>query len=685
MSSPVAYALSIASAAALAGALVVPSPATFPPRQPSAGWTIWGGPGRPFEAIDVVEAQAWVVTRDRKLLRIADGQAQVVATDAGAFDPAEVGFTGLDITNAQDGWVTTAEGSLLHWDGRGLSLAYRPEGELPTFSLHDVAVANGRGWAVGGDQHSEQPATILAWNGSTWSTAVRMGHTQLLAVDMRANEAWAVGLTRQWQGRLLAAAEGVILHWDGFNWSAQLAPGAARRPLFDVRIRLADDVWAVGDRAVLRWNGNEWNEAPLPPGSSDPWRSVAMLSAERGWIANGRRTLAWDGTGFLAAPGAVQPAARALATDGVQTWACGDSVYVLDQAAGQASAWRLEFPLESLVAIDMLGPDTGVVGGTRADPGGGVAGGLIRQLQSSEWRQQPVPLGALYDVHVSAPDDAWAAGEGGLAHWDGRSWRAQELPATRLRSIDMLDAERGWAVGESGSTYQYAHGAWQRVPSPTTVELGHIDMVSETEGWAAAGRGQPPTLLHYDGRRWSTVPARDISLDALHMQAGDSGWAVGADSAGRRVALHYDGREWSEVPSPAFSIKAIAARSTHDIWFLTEQGHLLRYTSGWPSPRRLALRPSLENGQWSIVASPERLQMAGMDPVELDPDTTSFWAVGWGGTIARYDHDRTRIVSEVTPQPTRSRPCEGCLAYLPLVQRAGRLVFYLPAVLTRAD
>lgn len=49
--------------------------------------------------------------------------------------------------------------------------------------------------------------------------------------------------------------------------------------------------------------------------------------------------------------------------------------------------------------------------------------GFVARMVHDQWQQMPSPLTQILQFWARADDDVWAAGKGGLAHWDGRGWR----------------------------------------------------------------------------------------------------------------------------------------------------------------------------------------------------------------------------------------------------------------------
>jgi hypothetical protein len=212
----------------------------------------------------------------------------------------------------------------------------------------------------------------------------------------------------------------------------------------------------------------------------------------------------------------------------------------------------------------------------------------------------PLPAGAansqLRDVAAVSAQDVWSAGAWWdkvqvhpmLAHWDGAAWKTPDLPAlpqdTYLSGVDAVGAADVWAVGSTvahvaqsspatPSVLHYDGSAWQTVPTPAlpagSNDLDAIDMRTASDGWAvgetSTGALTQPLIVRWQGGKWidSPVPKSVLGtggLVAVAASAADDVWAVGTQAdvngpsgAGQGLVLHFDGAAWSPVklPTPA--------------------------------------------------------------------------------------------------------------------------------------
>jgi hypothetical protein len=195
-----------------------------------------------------------------------------------------------------------------------------------------------------------------------------------------------------------------------------------------------------------------------------------------------------------------------------------------------------------------------------------------------KWNLLPaVPLPAearnsqLQGVTVVSPQDVWTAGAWWdktdvhplITHWDGSTFKAADLPAlpaeTYLGGIDAVGAGDVWAVGSTTSTIAGS--------TPAT-----------------------PSVLHYDGAAWKSVPTPAFpagsgnDLDGLDMRTADDGWAVGETTTmtgpltqqTRPLVLRWQGGQWTgstlgKDAALSGGLVAVSAAGADDVWAVGTQ------------------------------------------------------------------------------------------------------------------
>jgi hypothetical protein len=173
-------------------------------------------------------------------------------------------------------------------------------------------------------------------------------------------------------------------------------------------------------------------------------------------------------------------------------------------------------------------------------------------------------------------------------------------------------------AGEPGT------GAWRTVPGPAvqvsdSANLTALAMAGPSLGWAAGFtlpntvQNAPfgPLLGTWNGHRWRTIrvsigAATGGRLDGLAARSATDAWAVGSaytsDTTGQPLTEHWDGRRWTRVPAPAVagwpysSLLGVGVHSDRDAWAVGE------------AEKPGAVRPFIEhwNGrQWRLVPVPD--------------------------------------------------------------------------------
>jgi hypothetical protein len=213
-------------------------------------------------------------------------------------DGPTVALNGTWGSAPDDMWAVGDEGTILHHDGREVSL-FPSAATHSTFpsagpsALFDVwGTGRESAWAVGAE------GLILQWNGRTWTTFRRglPGDGSLLAV-------FTASPGDVWIGGELSVLFRVL---DGELTTGQipgLPPGV---PVRDIHGTSADDIWAVAggvspDAASLltlvsHFDGNAWSPVQaLPAQASDPnWRLWAVSSSDA-WLRLGRVLIDYGG------------------------------------------------------------------------------------------------------------------------------------------------------------------------------------------------------------------------------------------------------------------------------------------------------------------------------------------------------------------------------------------------------
>lgn len=327
----------------------------------------------------------------------------------------------------------------------------------------DAAVADaglfdaGRAWAPFSDDAGCAPAS----DAGRWCVELVVPEPLYSVRGRSANDVWAVG------------SRGATYHSNGTSWTKSDAGVGVT--LFDVFPVAAADVWAVGERGlVLHFDGTGWAQAGWTASAVDagllasgqPTWDLGGVWAQGSelWVAGGGGTLARrTPTGFQVVhsthpntPGA--DLIRLYARDATEWWAVGDmSIRTWD---GAAATWGTG----SGAILRMFGLAGSLMGSTRLLVAVGADGRML-QLNYTDTGMYP---------------------------WQPPGFSPERLELKRdLRAI-WLTAQGGlgWTVGLDGElvAVDVANRRYQRLLSPTMDHLLGVWGASSDEVWAVGGR-----------------------------------------------------------------------------------------------------------------------------------------------------------------------------------------------------
>jgi hypothetical protein len=182
------------------------------------------------------------------------------------------------------GSISNSSDSLVeHWDGTSWSVVsssvFTGAGSLNGVS----ADASNDVWAVGVVSVGTPSATVLHWNGQTWSSVFAPPSVALNAVTVLSpTNAWVVGSQRITRTKVRAQVE----HWDGTSWGIFLNPDpdTSFSTLYGIAAVSANDIWAVGQvfgqTLTEHWDGTSWKiiNSPNPGKGGNELFGVTALS-----------------------------------------------------------------------------------------------------------------------------------------------------------------------------------------------------------------------------------------------------------------------------------------------------------------------------------------------------------------------------------------------------------------------
>lgn len=416
-------------------------------------WTTHTATGNQWDAVFMVSSSdGWAVGNGGSIQHYVDKYQSSGTFESVVFDSGEVGSiwnsmswsetlpTDTDITIAvRTGPTAIPDGGWSDWSSEysdpslemigppdnqyfqyRITLTTSDYGETPEFhditviydkitseNLNDVhMVLSNNGWAVGSN------GVILHWDGTNWSLHSDVGDTHLNAISsISTNNVWAVG------------DSGKIFNWNGIAWAEFIDMGDMA--LYDIEMVASNDGWVVGEGGtVVRWDG--LSMAATASLGNKNLNSIHMLSASEGWVV-------------------------------------GES--------GTAFYWD----------------------------------GVI-------WAENKDMNKSLLDVHMVTTNDGWIIDyDETIYHWDGVSWTAfVDFDVEDLHSIFVVSSNEGWIVGQSGKTYYWNGSNWSEYGYVGSENLNSVFMVSSYDGWAVGDIG----TIYYFGNN-STYASSGTFLSSI--------------------------------------------------------------------------------------------------------------------------------------------------------------------------
>ena len=214
---------------------------------------------------------------------------------------------------------------------------------------------------------------------------------------------------------------------------------------------------------------------------------------------------------------------------------------------------------------------------------------VMLHWDGQRWTRVALPPlhGPVTNLTARTPDDVWGVTESdGLVHWSGKRWNARRIA--------------GWRHGP---------------------EIGRVSALARDDAWlGAAGftnRGSYALIEHWNGNRWTRVPAPTVSgertkLSAIATAAADDVWAFGAYAVERGdshlldksgiVTEHWDGQRWSIVPQRVYR-QTKRWFEIHDAVMLSTQRWLGRSADKAPHSDRSSCTGTAPSGQPSPPAA----------------------------------------------------------------------------------
>lgn len=297
------------------------------------------------------------------------------------------------------------------------------------------AVSPTEAWAVGDD-------AIVHWDGQGWTE-----------VDHPASDYALTGVAALAPDDVWVVSPAGVLHWDGTEWRGSPSGPSGGPRTTDLAIfgSRPDDVWLVGD-PLEHWDGTQWKAFPTPDAFDTD--DADNAGDEESWLAASPDGAVWAvGAKSRWVDGEPKPQVGAIQRWSDRGW-----------QSTRVPALRRQFLFNTVTATSRV--DAWAAASTPGAPGGEVLTSVIERWDGRRWTVTPANLPAspelivarVEDVAASSGGSAWAVGksfvseyEPLLLRWNGRRWRRVPLPSAgegTLETVTTLPTGDAWAAGE---------------------------------------------------------------------------------------------------------------------------------------------------------------------------------------------------------------------------------------------
>jgi hypothetical protein len=302
-------------------------------------------------------------------------------------------------------------------------------------------------------------------------------------------------------------------------------------------------------------------------------------------------------------PSGSGPNLLAVSTDGASdAWTVGvgfnpsNSTYQTVSEHWNGTAWNVVAtpnPLSNswLTGVAALSPTDAWAVGFASRAGWATNHTLIAHWNGTSWSTVPSPNpnssseNDLWGVWAASPNDVWAVGDylpgGGdekplAEHWNGTSWTAVATPNAgpyaNFHRVFGTSSTDVWAVGTDENTstgvtdplIEHWNGVkWSTVPAPSLGDsyLRGVWATSPSDAWVVGEWDSPapsytphPLVYHWNGASWKSVSSPSgAELWGVTSKTSTDAWIAGVKSGAgfyQTLIEHWDGASWTVTPSP---------------------------------------------------------------------------------------------------------------------------------------
>jgi photosystem II stability/assembly factor-like uncharacterized protein len=417
------------------------------------------------------------------------------------------------------------------------------------------------------------------------------------------------------------------------EWRLVVTPEAAQ--VQDIAVVSRHAAWAVTTDTIHYWNGTIWEVSvhltPSPvatPPTLEHYslKALSVYSATDVWAAGSHGDVGgnvftyvmhWNGTGWSRVHEGQAP-----------------------HEDPQGGTLRYLFDIQSLGPGEAIAVGGSFFGGTP----------IILRCTTGGCSNDTPPhnFGPYNSVSASSPDDIWIVGGSGIslaAHFDGTVWQEVSVPdAGTLRAVVSISPNDAWAAGENGLLH-WNGAAWSQFGGSPTQGYS-LSATSSNDVWLAADTNG---VWHWDGNTWTQSLAMTAHFYSISALNPFEVWAAGVG-----LVNYTAPRQFSDVlPSSTFYSQ---------IQTLACQGIISGYPCGGPGEPCEAdnhpyFRPNagITRGQLSKVVS---LAAGFTEPVPTTQQT--FADVPYGATFWEViERMASRSIVEGYPCGGEGEPCDA--------------------------
>ena len=242
-------------------------------------------------------------------------------------------------------------------------------------------------------------------------------------------------------------------------------------------------------------------------------------------------------------------------------------------------------------------------------------------------------LGEVTDIWGTASTNVYAAGYGGVEHWDGTAWT--DVPGVAGSAIAGSGADDVW-VGNYDGVKHFDGVAWTSVPQLQGKFVLDLAVTGAQQVWVAALINGATEVHHYDGSTWTLSFTTGIdfyvSVRGIGARSDNDVWLVGThfgpqpDITPFGYVAHFDGQAWTVGADTPASIYTVGILPYGD--FGVGMGGRVVQLSETTATACADLTSGSSARLFSVWASA--------------PDDV--WAVGAGGTAVHFDGTHTTVV-----------------------------------------